>query len=356
MAFSVSLGVEIEKQTMTSSFFSSLYSSSIFQSIPLRNFIQRYSHTSNKTMIGQVALFAGWILLLNAIDFSSTSPSSGLLPIKMLAQAQSDASAASKTSLPVGLMNLRNTCYMNAILQGLFSVKQFSLALTLQAYKFKRDSVGEEMTTLFQQMQPDPSIRRRFPIRPSTLAQKLKIDINIQEDAEELLLKILNAVDESLLEGKKKKKKNKADSANNLDISPPASSATDASSQKCTPATVDPETIDPLPSAAMKFDLQQTITCVHHKHASSEKLLEHFDLSIPFQGCKGFTEAIDQYFIPEMLTGENQYKCSVHGLQDAEKALKMATFPRVLIAHLKRFSFDPNTYQMKKVRTMNLFK
>lgn len=226
--------------------------------------------------------------------------------------------------LPVGLMNLRNTCYMNAILQSLFSIQQYSLTLVSGAYSFKKDSAGAELQKLFTNMQQASEKEVRLSILPLELAKKLRIDISQQEDAEELMLKILNEVDESVVgfgEGGEKKKGAKK---------------------------VDKEVIRP--SAALKMEMEQSITCVNvDNHVASRKSLTFFDLSVDIQGFKSLERAIDNHFVPELLSGDNRFRCAEHGLQDAEKRLTIQSFPRVLAVHLKRFSFDPATYTMKKV-------
>ena len=58
------------------------------------------------------------------------------------------------------------------------------------------------------------------------------------------------------------------------------------------------------------------------------------------------------------MSGENQYKIpknavvvgSSDSFQDAEKRLKITKLPDMLCLTLKRFSFDPRTSSMRKVR------
>lgn len=281
---------------------------------------------------------------------------------------------------------LKNTCYMNAVLQSLFSAKEFSQGLTLRAFTFQRESLGEEVVSLFQRMEGDEKERKkrfRVPIRPASVAEKLKIDVRVQEDAEELLLKILNALDESVQSDKKKKRRDKQSEKKALGVprvsSPsPSESSLTTNEETDSDADVREKNVaqcsslslsqseekekekekqaetetdnDIAPTAAVRLELQQTMRCVDADHVSSQKLSTHFDLSVEIKDCLSLDEAIRKYFAPELLTGANQYKCSVHGLQDAEKSLRIAKFPRVLITHLKRFSFDPVSYNMKKVQ------
>lgn len=226
--------------------------------------------------------------------------------------------------MPAGLINMRNTCYMNAILQSLFSVKPYSHSLMNGSFAFKEGSVGMELQRLFVQMQNASEQVIKLPILPRSLAMKLKIDISQQEDAEELMLKILNEVDDSRLDaGLKKDKFSRHQTAM--------------------------QRYNIKPSAVFDMELQQTITCTNFQHISSTRPLTNFDLSVDIKGIFSLEHAIEQHFQPELLTGENQYRCQTHGLQDAQRSLRISKFPRVLALHLKRFSFDPITYAMKKV-------
>ncbi len=332
-----------------------------------------------RSILGPVA-FLGWLLisgypssasaLCQGQDISGLKPSllqgkeQLIATRKMLEESNNNGNSGE--ILPVGLRNLRNTCYMNAVLQCLYSVKQFSLAITMKAYRFKNDSIGYELQDLFLKMNTTGLSRFRLPIRPQNLAEKLKINVNEQEDAEELLLKILNELDESVV--KKKSKKNKkhktgrsTDPSDSLDsptsstLSSPATTTDDASSlaseqiSQCKIVEEPKDEPDLPPTSALKMEIHQSIRCINVNHVSSEKVDEYLDLSLNIKGCKTLEDAIREYFTPEMLEGANQYKCDVHGLQDAEKTMKIKKFPRVFVAHLKRFSFDPETYQMKKV-------
>jgi ubiquitin carboxyl-terminal hydrolase 7 len=299
---------------------------------------------------------------------------------KMIEESVNHGNGGKDEHLPVGLRNLRNTCYMNAVLQCLFSVRQFSLAITMKAYKFKRDSIGEEVQDLFLKMDTPSKSGYRIPIRPQTLAEKLEINVDEQEDASELMLKILNELDESVVNKKPKKSKRgknnqpvsssspechnsmeeKSGLSSAVTTSDDMSSQASESIQTChqmTPlpsSTTVAEELDLPPTSALKMEIHQSIRCIDHDHVSSQKVDEHLDLSVNIKGCRTIEDAIREYFTPELLNGENQYKCEKHGLQDAEKSLKIKKLPRVLAVHLKRFSFDPETYQMKKVSLLSL--
>lgn len=76
-------------------------------------------------------------------------------------------------------------------------------------------------------------------------------------------------------------------------------------------------------------------------------------LSLPVHDqMRTLDEAFKLFLASEMLTGENQWrcdrcKCSV----DAEKRIDIWTLPQVLVVHLKRFEFDSNTSQFRKIES-----
>ncbi len=51
----------------------------------------------------------------------------------------------------------------------------------------------------------------------------------------------------------------------------------------------------------------------------------------------------------ELLTGNNQYRAEVHGLQDARKGTRFVSLPPVLQLQLKRFEYDPERDTMIKI-------
>jgi uncharacterized UBP type Zn finger protein len=264
--------------------------------------------------------------------------------------------------LPYGLKNLRNTCYLNSVLQSLYLLKAYSSRLKISDWRWKRNSLGVDLINLFDEITKktlstkpitDFSIESleagkaygKSAIAPTAVVDKLKINICEQEDAEELLLNVLNKVDESI-----------------APRSVPASSSS-AGAPSSTSTVTAPPTF--LPSDVFQLQLNQLIYDIEHEnHLASNKTLKYFDLSLSIDSAllgkekeKSSTlmECISHYFEIEYFLGKNGYQCSKHGLTNAKKLLKILSFPKVLVVHLKRFSFDPETYQMKKVRFVFFF-
>lgn len=196
-----------------------------------------------------------------------------------------------------GLRNLGNTCYMNSILQSLYASEIYRSKILKT--KFKENSVGQELKNLFIDLKEQ---NENVNTRP--LVHILDINIRVQEDAEEFLLNLINKVDDSifLLDGN-------IDSENNTD----------------TTTNRDKK----LPSSSIKFKTEQIIQCIQVDQMK-RKQQTNIDLSLDFYGSENLTHAISRYFIPELLSGENQYRTALYGLQDAEKRFFSNTYMIIL--------------------------
>lgn len=233
---------------------------------------------------------------------------------------------------------------MNSVLQALYHVPQFSLAITLGAYPFQTESTGEAVQTLFEDMQQESLQGRPSVISPQPLVSKLGIDIHYQEDAEELMLRIINGLDESIIAPTSAGAGAGAGEDSLLNNGIGADKAMKAKKKKL---KIDE---DLLPSSSIRLELKQTIRCINkNNHISSEKVSTHFDLSLAFKGMSSLQQAVANYFAPEMLIGEHQYKCSEHGLQDAERHTTISRYPQVLAVHLQRFWFDEVLGRFNKI-------
>ncbi|XP_077154787.1 ubiquitin carboxyl-terminal hydrolase 35 isoform X2 [Ranitomeya variabilis] len=62
------------------------------------------------------------------------------------------------------------------------------------------------------------------------------------------------------------------------------------------------------------------------------------------------SDLIKHFLCPEMLTGDNKYRCEVcSSLQDAEKVVELSAGPQYLILTLLRFSFDLKAMRRRKI-------
>ena len=270
---------------------------------------------------------------------------------------------------PQGIRNLDNTCYLNAILQSLYAEDQYRS--NVLATTFTEGSVGGELQNVFQVLGKSNVPRDRHFVDTSELAKQLGLNIKVQEDAEELLLNIVNKVDDSVVSTKNAR----------------------------------------LPSCAVRFNTTQRISCIEVDYSKMRRE-SYVDLSVDVEGNRNVLDALRARFKPEYLVnsnkhGNNQYRAGKHGLQNAVKRIFLgnaasittatassegnacangatgtasnsgvnsdtnnkarssvqqqpppqehvddvaaAGVPETLGVHLKRFSFDPQTMQSTKV-------
>ncbi|MPC11301.1 Ubiquitin carboxyl-terminal hydrolase 64E [Portunus trituberculatus] len=88
----------------------------------------------------------------------------------------------------------------------------------------------------------------------------------------------------------------------------------------------------------------------------------YLDIPLPIRpfgstsAYKSVEEALRAFVSPEVLTGNNQYKCSrCDALCDAHKGLKFTRFPYLLTIHLMRFDFDYQTLHRIKLNDKVIF-
>ncbi|RYG59509.1 ubiquitin carboxyl-terminal hydrolase [archaeon] len=245
----------------------------------------------------------------------------GFLNYRSLAVPVSPGSSKEDSDVKyVGIKNLSNTCYMNSVLQSLFFCKPFRESVLGAA--FKKKSVGQELKAVFQKLAEGGNASSKVSVKPFGLVAAMDVDVDVQQDAEEFFLSLLNAVEDSL----------------DVDNAKCSKEATDASS----------------PVRHFRFSMRQRIRCMDHAH-DNDKELSQLDLSLDISRSHSLPEALARHFEPELLRDENRYRCSQHGLQEAEKSLRLRSLPDCLVVHLQRFSFDAATGQMLKVSSPGPF-
>lgn len=84
-------------------------------------------------------------------------------------------------------------------------------------------------------------------------------------------------------------------------------------------------------------------------NVTKERKEMFYDMSIDVADSCDVQEAMDKLFTPDILEGDNQYKTKDHGLQDALKGQSISRLPKVLYIHLKRFEYDIETGNMRKI-------
>ncbi|XP_031416063.1 ubiquitin carboxyl-terminal hydrolase 37 isoform X2 [Clupea harengus] len=233
-----------------------------------------------------------------------------------------------------GFSNLGNTCYMNAILQSLFSLPSFSSDLLKQGIPWKKV--------------PSNALLRRFahllakkdiscPEVKKDLLRRVKNSISstaerfsgyMQNDAHEFLSQCLDQLKEDV-EKVNKSWKNEP-SPHDESQSARLGEEADTSRIYTCPVVVN-----------MEFEVQHTITCKGCGEVVQKR--ERFnDLSINLPRRKktlplrSIQDSLDLFFRME----EVEYSCEKCSGKAATVTHKFSRLPRVLILHLKRYSYN----------------
>ncbi|XP_023806925.1 ubiquitin carboxyl-terminal hydrolase 37 [Oryzias latipes] len=243
-----------------------------------------------------------------------------------------------------GFSNLGNTCYMNAILQSLFSLPSFSNDLLKQSTFWKNLPINALLRRFAHLMikkdvgcpETKKDLLRKVKNAISSTAERFSG--NMQNDAHEFLSQCLDQLKDDV----EKISKSWSNGA-----APPASAASELGQEstavKAEPAEeADTSHIFTCPVVAnMEFEVQHTITCKGCGEVVTKR--EQFnDLSIDLPRRKktiplrSIQDSLDLFFRME----EIEYSCEKCNGKAATVAHKFSKLPRVLILHLKRYSFN----------------
>ncbi|CAL8240625.1 unnamed protein product [Merluccius merluccius] len=257
-----------------------------------------------------------------------------------------------------GFSNLGNTCYMNAILQSLFSLPSFSTDMLKQSIPWKKVPINA-LLRRFAHLMSKKDVG--CPETKKDLLRKVKSAISataerfsgyMQNDAHEFLSQCLDQLKEDV-EKMNKSWKNET-TAVSSSTSPPVwddgqqgatstTTATTAAAGKAEPGEeTDTSRIYTCPVAVnMEFEVQHTITCKGCGEVVTKR--EQFnDLSIDLPRRKNtlplrsIQDSLDLFFRME----EIEYSCEKCNGKAATVTHKFSKLPRVLILHLKRYSFN----------------
>ncbi|XP_059355544.1 ubiquitin carboxyl-terminal hydrolase 37-like [Carassius carassius] len=233
-----------------------------------------------------------------------------------------------------GFSNLGNTCYMNAILQSLFSLPSFSNDLLKQGIPWKRVPINallRRFAHLLAKKDISPpevkkDLLRRVKNAISSTAERFSG--YMQNDAHEFLSQCLDQLKEDV-EKINKSWKNEP-SAGEEPPSPQLAEEVDTSRIYTCPVTVN-----------MEFEVQHTITCKSCGEVVTKR--EQFnDLSIDLPRrrktlpLRSIQDSLDLFFRME----EIEYSCEKCSGKAATVSHKFSRLPRVLILHLKRYSYN----------------
>ncbi|XP_076858556.1 ubiquitin carboxyl-terminal hydrolase 37 isoform X2 [Brachyhypopomus gauderio] len=233
-----------------------------------------------------------------------------------------------------GFSNLGNTCYMNAILQSLFSLPSFSNDLLKQGIPWRRVPINALLRRfahlLAKKDNSSPEVKkdllRRVKNAISSTAERFSG--YMQNDAHEFLSQCLDQLKEDV----EKVNKSWKSECSTWDECPGTrlTEDTDTSRIYTCPVTVN-----------MEFEVQHTITCKSCGEVVTKR--ERFnDLSIDLPRRKktiplrSIQDSLDLFFRME----EIEYSCEKCNGKAATVTHKFSRLPRVLILHLKRYSYN----------------
>uniref|UniRef100_A0A8C7M414 Ubiquitin carboxyl-terminal hydrolase n=1 Tax=Oncorhynchus kisutch TaxID=8019 RepID=A0A8C7M414_ONCKI len=239
-----------------------------------------------------------------------------------------------------GFSNLGNTCYMNAILQSLFSLPSFSNDLLKQGIPWKKipfNALLRRFAHLLAKKDIScPEVKkdllRRVKSAISSTAERFSG--YMQNDAHEFLSQCLDQLKEDV---EKMNKSWKSESAAAAWDEPPQQAAAARPGEEANTSRIYtcPVVVN------MEFEVQHTITCKDCGEVVTKR--EQFnDLSIDLPRRKktiplrSIQDSLDLFFRIE----EIEYLCEKCSGKVATVTHKFSRLPRVLILHLKRYSFN----------------
>nr|XP_019955185.1 PREDICTED: ubiquitin carboxyl-terminal hydrolase 37 [Paralichthys olivaceus] len=245
-----------------------------------------------------------------------------------------------------GFSNLGNTCYMNAILQSLFSLPSFSNDMLRQSIPWKKVPINALLRRFAHLMvkkdvgcpETKKDLLRKVKSAISSTAERFSG--NMQNDAHEFLSQCLDQLKDDV-EKMNKSWTNEASASSSSSVV--CESGLEAAAAKTEPGEeVETSRIYTCPVAVnMEFEVQHTITCKGCGEVVNKR--EQFnDLSIDLPRRKktlplrSIQDSLDLFFRME----EIEYSCEKCNGKAATVTHKFSKLPRVLILHLKRYSFN----------------
>uniref|UniRef100_A0A4W5MKG5 ubiquitinyl hydrolase 1 n=1 Tax=Hucho hucho TaxID=62062 RepID=A0A4W5MKG5_9TELE len=245
-----------------------------------------------------------------------------------------------------GLANSGNSCYMNAVLQCLFSTVPLvehllsSHKSTQYSKHFTLDG-GELTSSNVWQGQGDTSFTSPGEVRALVSSLHPQFNNQSQQDAQELLLLLLNALHDDL---KNKGERRQTHSSQRLCLG--------RKSLSSAPAAGDSTVVTRLFEGQLSYQML-CLRCDGHSH--SNQVFTILSLPIPLDSYKcSLQDCLSLFFQQSTLTCGDQKLCPECGVKrDTAVLTSMAKPPEILVLHLKRFGCHGS--EKRKLRTNVLF-
>lgn len=218
----------------------------------------------------------------------------------------------------VGLVNQAMTCYLNSLLQTLYMTPEFRNAIYQWEFKGSEEEAAKNIPCQIQRLFLLLQTTNKTAVETTNLTKSFGWDSSEawqQHDIQELCRVMFDAL------------------------------------EQCFKNTHQSDLINSLYEGKMK-DYVKCLEC-GNEGAREDTYL---DIPLPIRpfgsssAYKSVEEALRAFVEPELLTGNNKYKCSkCDSLCDAHKGLKFTRFPYLLTIHLMRFDFDYQTLHRIKL-------
>lgn len=214
----------------------------------------------------------------------------------------------------VGLKNQGATCYMNSLLQFLWSLRSLRRAVYAMPTEGedKGRSVALALQRVFFRLQTES---KAVSTKELTGAFGWNIrESNVQQDVQELNRVLCDRLEEKM-KGTR---------------------------------------VEGTVKALFGGKTRPTTRCLNVECQSSREE-EFYDVQLDVKGYPTLKDSLDAFVRPEMMVGADQYDAEGHGKQDAERFTRFTECPPVLTIHLKRFEYNFHTGAMVKVNQRFLF-
>ena len=206
-----------------------------------------------------------------------------------------------------GIKNEGATCYMNSMLQTLYSIYPFKKAVfQIPTDKDDNSSIVLSLQRLFYDLMTNhsPVSSRNLINSFGWTREQIQIQHDVQEFNQLLIEEMENKMKGTQVEG----------SFNKM----------------------------------LTGKINNYIQCVYFDYKS--EIEESFiEIQLTIKGYKNIYESFDAYTAEEILDNENKYETEKYGKQKAKKGIKFLSIPPVLFLQLKRFEYNSKKDIMVKV-------
>ncbi|XP_041374613.1 ubiquitin carboxyl-terminal hydrolase 37-like isoform X2 [Gigantopelta aegis] len=246
-------------------------------------------------------------------------------------QNRSINNQSKQTSTLQGFSNLGNTCYMNAILQSLLGLDPFSNDVLYTNRKIHRllsptslyGALARLMNSRCKLTGNDLTRRDMLRNIKSAISSTARRFSGYQQhDAHEFLGQVLDQLKEEVT------KITKATPSPNKDTK-----------------ETEPKVFVNPTQDNFEFEVLHTITCFNcHEEVAKAERFNDLSVDLPQSSRRSIQDALDVFFKKEEL----EYTCGKCGHSKSEVTHKFTRLPRILILHVKRYTYDTQIARRNK--------